>query len=65
MGPAHSLTTAAVISLVLTLGFTAVQKDEKHVFVTALDRNGTPIVGMTAEHFAVRKARQGTPRAQG
>lgn len=31
-------------------------KDEKHVFVTALDKDGTPIVGLTPEHFAVRES---------
>ena len=34
----------------------AQSKDEKHVFVTALDNDGTPIVGLKAEHFAVRES---------
>lgn len=34
----------------------AQSKDEKHVFVTALDKDGTPIVGLKAEHFAVRES---------
>jgi hypothetical protein len=55
------LTTAAVISLVLALDLTAAQNDEKHVFVTALDGSGTPIVGMTAEHFAVRESGRDRP----
>lgn len=33
-----------------------VQDHEKHVFVTALDKDGTPIVGLAAEHFAVRES---------
>ena len=32
------------------------QENEKHVFVTALDKDGTPIVGLTAEHFAIRES---------
>jgi len=34
----------------------AQSRDEKHVFVTALDKNSVPIVGLTAEHFAVRES---------
>ncbi len=29
---------------------------ERHVFVTALDKAGIPIVGLTTEHFAVRES---------
>lgn len=34
----------------------AQSKDEKHVFVTALDKDGTPIVGLEAQHFAIRES---------
>ncbi len=50
------LTTAGLIVLVLIVCGTAAQSDEKHVYVTALDGAGMPIVGMTAEHFAIRES---------
>ena len=56
-----SLTTAGLIVLVLTVCVTAAQRDEKHVYVTALDGAGTPIVGMTADHFAVRESGRDRP----
>lgn len=31
-------------------------KDERHVYVTAVDQDGTPIVGLTAGHFAIRES---------
>lgn len=34
----------------------AAQDAEKHVFVTAMDKDGTPIVGLTAGHFVVRES---------
>ena len=34
----------------------AQSNDQKHVFVTALDKDGTPIVGLTTEHFAIRES---------
>jgi VWFA-related protein len=57
----RTLPTTSVISLVLTLGVTAAQKDEKHVFVTVLDNAGTPVVGMTTEHFVVRESGRDRP----
>ena len=50
-------TTAILIGSMLTLEALSTQKDgERHVFVTALDKDGTPIVGLTTEHFAVRES---------
>ena len=55
----HSLRTLWVsMSMValLTLAVGGSQENEKHVFVSALDKDGTPIVGLTAEHFAIRES---------
>lgn len=51
-------TTLLVITVSLVaLEARVVQDDKaKHVFVTAMDKDGTPIVGLTAEHFAVRES---------
>lgn len=43
---------ACFVALALTAGV----QNEKHVFVTALDKDGTPIVGLTTEHFAIRES---------
>ena len=55
----HSLRTLwvsmSMVSL-LTLAVGGSQENEKHVFVSALDKDGTPIVGLTAEHFAIRES---------
>lgn len=56
MRPRTVCTTVMLMAFVLALDVQGAQKDDKHVFVTALDREGTPIVGMTAEHFAVRES---------
>lgn len=47
-------TLLAVLSP-LTLAPVVAQDAEKHVFVTALHKDGTPIDGLTVEHFAVRE----------
>lgn len=53
----RSFAAAALAACVLASGVGAAQKDgEKHVFVTALDKDGTPIVGLTRDHFAVRES---------
>jgi VWFA-related protein len=49
-------TKVAVVVSLLSLAAGTVQDAEKHVFVTALDRDGTPIVGMRVEHFAVSES---------
>lgn len=56
-----AVTSAMLMAFVLALDIQGAQKDAKHVFVTALDRDGTPIVGMTAEHFAVRESGRERP----
>ncbi|MBA3298192.1 MAG: hypothetical protein H0U19_14800 [Acidobacteria bacterium] len=48
------VTLLAVLSL-LTLAPVVAQDAEKHVFVTALHKDGAPIDGLTVEHFAVRE----------
>lgn len=56
-----AVTSAMLMALVLALDAQGARKDEKHLFVTALDRDGTPIVGMTAEHFVVRESGRDRP----
>jgi VWFA-related protein len=34
----------------------AAQQTERHVYVTVLDQDGTPVSGLTSEHFAVRES---------
>jgi VWFA-related protein len=53
----HAVCSLAIsmVSLLALEGLGA-QDNEKHVFVTALDKDGTPIVGLTAEHFAIRES---------
>jgi hypothetical protein len=47
---------AGVLTLALLApNAVAAQNTERHVFVTVLDRDGTPITGLTPEHFAVRE----------
>jgi VWFA-related protein len=55
------LKSAAVTIVLLAAAVRALvagsaQEADKHVFVTALDREGKPIVGMSVEHFAVRES---------
>lgn len=52
-----------IVLLAWTLaGAASVQNAEKHVFVTAMDKEGKPIVGLAARHFAVRESgRDRTP----
>lgn len=52
----RAVAVAMLTASLLAAHVLGAQRDEKHVFVTALDRDGTPIVGMTAEHFAVRES---------
>lgn len=48
---------ACVVAVVMASTLATVAQDaEKHVFVTAMDKEGRPIVGLTAEHFAVRES---------
>ena len=45
----------SMVSL-LTLAVAGSQENEKHVLAAALDKDGTPIVGLMAEHFAIRES---------
>jgi VWFA-related protein len=52
----HAACTSAV-AIALTLALAASKQNaEKHVFVTAMDKDGTPIVGLTTEHFGVKES---------
>jgi VWFA-related protein len=47
---------AGAVALALTLPHSVLaQNTERHVFVTVLDVDGTPVSGLKAEHFAVRE----------
>ena len=50
--------SAIVLATLLSVsaGSAAQKKDERHVYVTALDQDGTPIVGLATEHFAIRES---------
>lgn len=50
--------TVVLIALVGALSASprAQSKDEKHLYVTVLDKEGTPVVGLTAQHFAIRES---------
>ena len=45
-----------LVACVLGVRCRSAQDAEKNVFVTALDKDGTPIVGLTVQHFAVRES---------
>ena len=49
-----------MVTLVSVGAMQAQNTDERHVYVTALDKDGTPIVGLTTGHFAIRES--GTDR---
>jgi VWFA-related protein len=53
-GSMRALTATLIVLTATTL--VALQKDERHVYVTALDKDGTPIVGLKTEHFAIRES---------
>ena len=49
--------SAIVLAALVSVGAVGAQsKDERHVYVTALDKDGTPIVGLTTGHFAIRES---------
>ena len=49
--------SAIVVAMLVSIGVLGAQgKDERHVYVTALDKDGTPIVGLKTEHFAIRES---------
>ena len=52
----HRLCALVLASMASSTLVLSGQGSEKHVFVTAVDKDGTPIVGLTAEHFAVRES---------
>lgn len=45
-----------VIVTASVLDARTIQDSEKHVFLTALDKDGTPLTGLTTEHLAVRES---------
>ena len=51
----HAASTMAVV-LASTLALAGAQDPDKHVYVTAMDKDGTPIIGLTAEHFGIKES---------
>lgn len=58
--PAHLTMGALAFALIIPQAVRA-QDAERHVFVTVLDRDGTPVTGLTTEHFAVREGGRDRP----
>lgn len=53
---------AAALACVAGVSLSAAsQQNEKHVFVTVLDKSGAPIEGLTAEHFAIMESGRERP----
>ena len=51
-----SVCTLALVLAWTVAGAASRQDADKHVFVTAMDKEGRPIVGLAAQHFAVRES---------